>query len=44
VEAAKVLRRKHIGAAKPVVEPQVQVRSLADYDAALGIDTDGGVA
>jgi hypothetical protein len=44
VEAAKVLRRKHFSVAKPVSEPQVQVRSLTDYDAALGVDLDGGVA
>lgn len=44
VEAAKVLRRKHFNVAGPVSEPQVQVRSLADYDAALGVDLDGGVA
>lgn len=44
VEAAKVLRRRHFSAASPVVEPQVQVRSLSDYDDALGVDIDGGVA
>jgi transposase len=44
VEAAKVLRRKHFSVAAPISEPQVQVRSLADYDAALGVDLDGGVA
>jgi hypothetical protein len=44
VEAAKVLRRKHFSVASLVSEPQVQVRSLADYDAALGVDLDGGVA
>jgi transposase len=44
VEAAKVLRRKHFSVANPVSEPQVQVRSLTDYDAALGVDLDGGVA
>jgi transposase len=44
VEAAKVLRRKHFSVAAPVSESQVQIRSLADYDAALGVDLDGGVA
>ena len=44
VEAAKVLRRKHFSVARPVSEPQVQIRSLADYDAACGVDIDGGVA
>jgi transposase len=44
VEAAKVLRRKHFNVPRPATEPQVQVRSLADYDAALGVDFDGGVA
>jgi transposase len=44
IEAAKVLRRKQFSVARPVSEPQVQVRSLADYDAALGVDLDGGVA
>lgn len=44
VEAAKVLRRKHFSVAKPVSDSQVQVRPLTDYDAALGVDLDGGVA
>jgi transposase len=44
VQAAKVLRRKRIGALRPVPEPDVEVRCLADYDTALGLDTDGGVA
>ena len=44
VEAAKVLRRRHFSVARPATETQVQVRSLADYDAALGVDLDGGVA
>lgn len=44
VQAAKVLRRKHFSVARPVSESQVQIRSLADYDAALGVDIDGGVA
>jgi transposase len=44
VEAAKVLRRSRIGTVRPAPELDVQVRSLTDYDAALGLDTDGGVA
>jgi transposase len=50
VTAAKVLRRKRIGALRPAPEPEVEVRCLADYDTALGLDTalgaeaDGGVA
>ena len=44
VQAAKVLRRKHISAARPIPEPEVETRSLGDYDTALGVDLDGGVA
>lgn len=45
VEAAKRLRRERIGAVRPVPEPQVEIRCLADYDDALGLDDDeGGVA
>lgn len=44
VEAAKVLRRKHLNAARPMREPQVATRSLTEYDQAFGIDLDGGVA
>jgi hypothetical protein len=44
VAAAKVLRRKRIGMLRPASEPDVEVRCLADYDTALGLDTDGGVA
>ena len=43
--AAKTLRRKRIAVLRPVGEPEVQQRVLADYDTALGLDTtDGGVA
>jgi hypothetical protein len=42
VAAAKLLRRERIGVLRPAPEPEVEVRALADYDAALGID--GGVA
>jgi transposase len=44
VTAAKVLRRQRIGMLRPAPEPDVEVRCLADYDTALGLDTDGGVA
>jgi transposase len=45
VEAAKVLRRNRIGMLRPAPEPEVEVRCLADYDTALGLDdADGGVA
>jgi len=50
VEAAKLLRRKHLDVARPTseqhpttVQPDVEVRCLTDYDAALGL-TDEGVA
>ncbi len=42
VAAARLLRRDRIGVVRPVPEPEVETRALADYDAALGID--GGVA
>jgi transposase len=38
--AAKQLRRNLIDRALPVAEPEVAVRDLHDYDAALGIDDD----
>jgi transposase len=44
VEAAKVLRRNRIGVVRPAAEPEVEVRCLADYDTALGLDSEGGVA
>jgi len=37
VAAAKALRRERIGLLRPVAEPDVQIRRLADYDTALGI-------
>ncbi len=43
VAAAKALRQTRIGLVRPAPEPEVEVRSLADYDTALGLD-DGGVA
>jgi transposase len=52
LEAATVLRRTRVGALRPVsdAEAEVELRALADYDTALGIDlgidlgTDGGFA
>ena len=44
VQAAKVLRRNHISAARTIPEPDVAIRCLDDYDTALGVDLDGGVA
>jgi transposase len=49
VAAAKLLRRERAGLLRPVhtpptAEPDVQIRCLADYDTALGLETDGGVA
>lgn len=44
VTAAKSLRRKRIGMLHPAPEPEVEVRCLGDYDTALGLDIDGGVA
>jgi transposase len=41
--AATGLRRNRIGLVRPVPEPEVEIRCLADYDVALGLD-DGGVA
>lgn len=46
--AAKLLRRERIGLVRPATEPEVEQRSLDDYDIALGLapdsDRDGGVA
>jgi hypothetical protein len=42
VAAARALRRERAAALRPVAEPDVEQRSLADYDKALGLD--GGVA
>ncbi len=42
VAAARALRRDRVTALRRPPEPEVQIRSLADYDAALGVD--GGVA
>ena len=42
VEAAQALRRERITIVRPVTDTDVQIRPLADYDAALGVD--GGAA
>jgi hypothetical protein len=42
VAAARALRRQRVTALRRAPEPEVQIRALADYDAALGVD--GGVA
>lgn len=46
VAAAKVLRRERVGVLRPVNDGEVEQRCLADYDIALGLDSDadGGVA
>ena len=41
VAAAKVMRTQRVGLLRPVPEPEVEQRSLADYDTALGLNTDG---
>jgi transposase len=42
--AAKTLRRQRVAVLRPVPETEVEQRCLADYDTALGLDGDGGVA
>ncbi len=44
IAAAKALRRDRVGVLRPVAEPEVEQRALTDYDSALGLDVDGGVA
>ena len=44
VAAARALRRERVGVLRPVQQGEVEQRCLADYDTALGIDVDGGVA
>jgi transposase len=44
VAAAKLLRRERIGLLRPNTEPEVEIRCLADYDTALGVDDNGTVA
>ena len=38
VAAARALRQERIGLLRPAPEPEVQIRCLADYDTALGLD------
>lgn len=40
--AAQALRRQRLAVVKPAAEPDVQIRPVADYDTALGLD--GGIA
>jgi hypothetical protein len=40
--AADLLRRQHLAVVRPPADPDMQVRCLADYDDALGLD--GGTA
>jgi hypothetical protein len=40
--AARELRRQRLTVVRPAAEPKVQIRCLADHDAALGLD--GGIA
>ena len=40
--AARALRRDRLEIIRPAAGPQVEIRRLADYDAALGVD--GGAA
>jgi transposase len=42
VAAARVLRHERVGLLRPAPEPEVQIRCLADYDTALGLDDDFG--
>lgn len=45
VASAKTLRQQRIAILRPAPEPEVELRCLADYDTALGVDdADGGVA
>jgi transposase len=37
--AARALRRQRVGVLRPVPEPDVQIRCLADYDSVLGLST-----
>jgi transposase len=42
--AARALRRDRITIVRPPREAEVQIRSLSDYDTALGLSPDGSVA
>ena len=37
-QAADALRRQRLSVVRPPADPEVQIRCLADYDAALGVD------
>jgi transposase len=41
VAAARALRRERVAVLRPVAEPDVEQRSLSDYDTALGLDGGG---
>jgi hypothetical protein len=43
VAAARLLRRERLAVVRTTPEPEVELRCLADYDTALGVD-DGGPA
>jgi transposase len=44
VAAARQLRHERLGIVRPAPEPDVELRCLADYDTALGLDDIDGVA
>jgi transposase len=44
VEAAKLLRRKHLDLVRQTTQPDVETRRLADYDTALGLADEQAVA
>jgi hypothetical protein len=44
VTVANALRRQRVGALRPVAASEVETRSLADYDIALGLDFEHGAA
>lgn len=41
--AAKTLRQQRIALVRPAPEPEVELRCLADYDTAVGVDGADGV-
>jgi hypothetical protein len=42
VAAATALRRERVGLVRSAGEPEVEIRCLADYDTALGLESDPG--
>lgn len=44
VETARVLRRERVNVVRPASEAEAEQRRLADHDAALGLDAEGGAA